>query len=75
MIMINTFNTTIRDFLAPKKLAIAGVSRNPSYPSVSGLPAGVSHVVGTCILLHVGPVSGIHSFHRGFLKLFGMLPK
>jgi hypothetical protein len=152
--MTNTFNTTIREFLAPKKLALAGVSRNPKkfgyaalkelkekgfdvypvhpeadeilgvkcYHSVSGLPADIRHlvsmvpkdqtrtvvaealdrgisniwiqqmsdtpeaidlakernaglVVKTCILMHASPVKSIHAFHRGLLKIFGMLPK
>ena len=152
--MTHTFNTTIEKFLAPKKMAVAGVSRNPKkfgyiafkelaergfdlypvhpeadeilgvkcYHSVASLPDGVTHllsmvpkpetesvvsealsrgigniwiqqmsetpeavelakekkaglVIRTCILMHAGPVKGIHWFHRGMLKMFGMLPK
>ena len=151
--MKKTFNTTIADFLAPRKLALAGVSRNEKkfgymafkdlkekgyelypinpdvdeifgvkcYRSVSDLPAGVMHlvsmvpkertrevvgqaldrginniwiqqmsetdeaielalsknaglVVKSCILMHAAPVKGFHAFHRGIMKIFGMLP-
>lgn len=148
-----TFNTTVREFLAPKKLALAGVSRNEKkfgfmafkelrekgyeiypihpeaeeiggvkcYHSVAEVPAGVMHlvsmvpkdqtrsvveqaldrgirniwiqqmsetqeaidlalqknaglVVKSCILMHATPVKGVHRFHRGMMKLFGMVP-
>jgi uncharacterized protein len=151
--MKKTFNTTIAAFLAPRKLALAGVSRNPKkfgyivfkdlkdkgyelypvnpeadeiegvrcYRSLSEVPADVKHlvsmvpkdqtkevvgqaldrgisniwiqqmsetqdaidlavnrnaglVVKSCILMHAAPVRGGHLFHRGLMKLFGMLP-
>jgi uncharacterized protein len=152
--MKKSFNTTIETFLAPRKFALAGVSRNPKkfgfmafkdlkekgfeiypvhpdadeingvkcYRSVSDLPADVRHLVSmvpkdqtfdtvnkalergirniwiqqmsetqeaidlaleknaglvmkTCILMHASPVKGGHLFHRGLMKIFGLLPK
>ena len=152
--MNKTFNTTIEAFLAPKKLALAGASRNPKkfghiamkelkdrgfeiypvhpeadeilgikcYRTIESLPAGLNHLIsmvpkpstaavvsealsrgigniwiqqmsetpeaialakeknaglvtGTCILMHAGPVKGVHAFHRAVLKIFGRLPK
>lgn len=32
-------------------------------------------IYGKCILMHAGPVKGVHEFHRFFMKLFGKMPK
>jgi len=144
----------IENFLEPRKLAIAGVSRNPKkfgymvyrdlkksgydvypvnpltpeidgekcYPAISDLPADVKHLLiltprektdavlreainkgissiwvqqtsetaetikiaeeyhvelihKKCIYMFAEPVSGVHRFHRGLVRLFGRLPK
>ncbi|MBE0648532.1 MAG: CoA-binding protein [Bacteroidales bacterium] len=37
--------------------------------------AGVRLITGQCIFMWVEPVTGIHKFHRTFMKLFGLLPR
>lgn len=34
---------------------------------------GLKPVAGKCILMYAQPVRGFHTFHRGFMKLFGQL--
>jgi predicted CoA-binding protein len=35
---------------------------------------GITVIHNQCVMMFVPPVSGIHSLHRGFKKLFGGLP-
>ncbi len=32
-------------------------------------------IFGKCILMHAGPVKGVHGFHRFFMRLFGKMPR
>ncbi len=34
---------------------------------------GLTPVTGKCILMYAQPVTSLHSWHRGFAKLFGQL--
>lgn len=36
---------------------------------------GLELVSGECVMMFMQPVESIHSFHRGFKKFFGLLPK
>lgn len=78
----------VHQFLAPKKLAIAGASRDPKKfggTAVKDLkkrgfelfPVNphTEEIQNKCIYMFAEPVKGPHNFHRFLVKVFGRYPK